>query len=147
MSVANIVLASVFFVVAVALIVLGAMATMGKLPGNPVIGLRVPEVRKDKATWDQAHRALGPLWIFAGVSAAFAGAFSLIAQGWLWFIPLAFLGASVAAYSIAGNFGARAALLVDAARNPDHATNDAPSSPAPAVNLEALRKAAGQADQ
>lgn len=145
MTAANLVVGIIFIVLAIALVIPGAMATAGKLPGNSFFGLRVPEVRKDKAVWDQAHRVAGPLWLFSAVALAFGAAFAFMAEGWMWVVPAVFALAALIGFSVAGNFGARAAALVDAARQ-EEAAAPAADEPAPPVNLEALRRAAGRAD-
>ncbi|WKD58412.1 hypothetical protein CAPI_09445 [Corynebacterium capitovis DSM 44611] len=147
MSAANLAVGILFVVFALVAVIPGLLATAGKLPGNSFIGLRVPEVRKDRSTWDQAHRVAGPLWIFAGVALGFASAFAFMASGALWIIPVVFTAAAVVALSAAGNLGARAAALVDAS-SAETATEPSPepASEAPQVNLDALRKAAGKAD-
>ena len=148
MSTLNAVLGTIFLVLALILIVLGAVATAGKLPGNNIIGLRVPEVRKNESTWVQAHRVVGPFWILAGVGLAIAGAFAFIAQGWMWVAPVIALVAAVVALSVGGNFGARAAALVDASLNAtDNPTTATGGVTAPEVNLDALRRAASKADE
>ena len=147
MSAANLVAGILLLVLALALIVPGAMATAGKLPGNSVFGLRVPEVRKDKAIWDQAHRVAGPIWLFSGVALAFGAAFAFLANGWMWVVPVVFAIAAVVGFSVAGNFGARAAALIDASRDAQANPEPAPEAPSPQVDLGALRKAAGRADE
>lgn len=146
MTTLNVVVGILFIIGAVVFIVLGGVAAAGKLPGNNIIGLRVPEVRKDESIWVQAHRVLGPFWILAGVALAMGAAFAFIASGWVWVAPVIALVAAVVALSVGGNFGARAAALVDAARdtNPEP---EAPAEPAPQVDLDALRRAAGKADE
>lgn len=151
---ANTVVGSILIILSLVLVVAGALATAGKLPGNPVIGLRVASVRKDKSIWDQAHKVAGPFVLFAGVALAFGAAFAFIAAGWLWLAPVLMLVLAVAALSVAGNFGARAAALVDAAREAGEEgsahTAATPlqesAAPAPQVNLDALRTAATRAD-
>lgn len=147
MSAANLVAGVLLLILALALVVPGGMATAGKLPGNSFFGLRVPEVRKDKATWDQAHKVAGPLWIFSGAALAFAAAFAFMASGWLWLVPVLFFIAAVVGFSVAGNFGARAAALVDAVRADQENQPAENPAPAPQVNFDALRKAADRADQ
>ena len=136
----------IFIVCALALLVPGALATAGRLPGNSIVGLRVPEVRKDEGIWVQAHRVVGPYLIFGGAALAFGAAFSFIASGWLWLAPVLLAVLAVVACALGGNMGARAARLIDDARNAD-ATNSTDATPAPAVNLDALRNAAREADQ
>lgn len=135
-----------FIVCALALLIPGALATAGRLPGNSIVGLRVPEVRKDEGIWVQAHRIVGPYLIFGGAALAFGAAFSFIASGWLWLVPAVLAVLAVVACALGGNMGARAARLIDDARNAD-ATNSTDATPAPAVNLDALRNAAREADQ
>ena len=65
MTVIGIILGSLFGVLAVLLIVVGALGWAAKLPGNPVVGIRVPEVRKSQELWDMAHRVAGPLWVLS----------------------------------------------------------------------------------
>ncbi|WP_246814933.1 SdpI family protein [Corynebacterium sp. HMSC08D02] len=126
-----------------ALLILGVLATAGKLPGNGVIGLRVPEVRKHESTWRQAHRVTGPFWVLAAVAFAIGAAFAFIAYGWMWILVAVAVVAGFVSISVGGNFGARAAALVDAALD----ASDSDSSDEPAVDLGALRKAAGKADE
>ena len=58
----------------------------------------------------------------------------------LWLLPAAALVAAVVAASLGGNFGARAAAAVEQAREQQA------EEPKPAVNIDALRRAAGHAD-
>lgn len=147
MTTLNAVLGTIFIVLALVFLIVGAMATAGKLPGNNVVGLRVPEVRKNESTWRQAHRVVGPFWILTGVGLALAAAFAFIASGWLWIAPVIAVVASVVALSVGGNFGARAALLVDdALSSTDTSSEESAAAGAPAVDLGALRNAATQAD-
>lgn len=145
MTTLNTVLGIIFIVGALFFIITGAMATAGKLPGNKTIGLRVPEVRKNESTWVQAHKVVGPFWILTGVALAFAAAFAFIAHGWLWLAPSIAVVAAVVSLSVGGNFGARAAALVDAALDTPDPQPQAPA--APAVDVDALRRAAGHADE
>ena len=142
----NLVVGIVFIFLALFLLVVGGMATAGKLPGNSAIGLRVASVRKDKAVWDQAHKVTGPFVVFAGVALAFGAAFAFIASGWLWIAPVIALIIAVVALSVGGNVGARTAALIDASRDESGAETE-PAAPAPAVNLDALRNAASRADK
>lgn len=140
MSTLNLVIGIVFAVLTLALFIPGALATAGKLPGNKWVGLHVPAVRKDQGIWDQAHKVAGPFWLLASLALAFGTAFSFIASGWMWGLPAIALVAAVVAASVGGNFGARAATMVEKARE------DEPQPGKPAVNIDALRRAAGQAD-
>ena len=142
---AGAIIGTIFIVCALALLVPGALATAGRLPGNSIVGLRVPEVRKDEGIWVQAHRVVGPYLIFGGAALAFGGAFSFIASGWLWVAPVLLAVLAVVACALGGNMGARAARLIDDAQAANATTAD--EVPAPAVNLDALRNAAREADQ
>ncbi|MDY5785705.1 MULTISPECIES: SdpI family protein [unclassified Corynebacterium] len=146
MSAVNLVVGVIFFVLAVALVVAGALAIARRFPGNSAFGLRVPEVRADKAVWEQAHVVAGPFWVFAGVALAFGGAFALRASGWMWVLPVIMFLAAVVAISVAGNFGARAAALVDASRNEQDEDLPEGAVSLPLVDLDAVRRAAGRAD-
>lgn len=159
----NVTLGVMFLLGAIAFIVIGALATSGKLPGNNVIGLRVQEVRSNEATWVQAHRVVGPFWILAGVALAMGAAFALIAHGWMWLAPVIALLAAGVALAIGGNFGAKTAALVDVALHTqanDQSSTTHTGTPSadptngtggdtapPAVDLDAMRKAAGTADE
>lgn len=148
----------VYFVIAAVLIVVGIMASIRKLPGNSIIGLRLNEVRKSKETWDVAHAVAGPLWALAGVSLVFGGVVAWTAQGWMWLIPVVTAIVAVLALSAGGNLGARAALL-HASQNSDEAGGCGEggcncgdggcgsNEPAPEVNMDALREAARNADR
>lgn len=140
MSTLNVVIGIVFAVLTLALFIPGALATAGKLPGNKWVGLHVPAVRKDQGIWDQAHKVAGPFWLLAALALAFGAAFSFIASGWMWVLPVIALVAAIVAASVGGNFGARAATMVEKAREEE------PEPEKPAVNIDALRRAAGQAD-
>ena len=139
----NTIIGILLIVFTVALLIPGILATAGKLPGNGVIGLRVPEVRKHESTWRQAHRVTGPFWVLAAVAFAIGAAFAFIAYGWMWILVAVAVIAGFVSISVGGNFGARAAALVDAALD----ASDSDSSDEPAVDLGALRKAAGKADE
>lgn len=140
MSTLNVTLGIVFAVLTLALFIPGALATAGKLPGNKWVGLHVPAVRKDQGIWDQAHKVAGPFWLLAALALAFGTAFSFIASGWMWVLPAIALVAAIVAASVGGNFGARAATMVEKAREEE------PEPEKPALNIDALRRAAGHAD-
>mgnify|MGYP001055796929 CR=1 FL=1 len=139
---AGVIIGILLIIAALALLIPGVLATAGRLPGNSVVGLRVPEVRKDEEVWDTAHKVVGPFLILAGVALAFGAAFSLIAHRWLWAAPVLLIIAAVVAVAVGGNQGARTAQLVDEAR-----TQTPEPEPTPNVNLDALRNAAKQADE
>lgn len=139
----GVVIGVVFIVFALALLIPGLLAALGRLPGNNVVGLHVPEVRKDEEIWVQAHKVAGPYLILGGLALAFGSAFAFIADGWLWMGPVVLGVVAVAAVAAAGNQGARAARLFAEAKENDA---DADAAPAPQVDLGALRNAARRAD-
>ena len=139
----GVVIGVVFIVFALALLIPGLLAALGCLPGNNVVGLHVPEVRKDEEIWVQAHKVAGPYLILGGLALAFGSAFAFIADGWLWMGPVVLGAVAVAAVAAAGNQGARAARLFAEAKENEA---DADAAPAPQVDLGALRNAARRAD-
>ena len=66
MSTLNVVVGIIFILLTLLLLIPGALASLGNLPGNKWFGLHVPAVRKDRAIWDQAHKVAGPFWVLAG---------------------------------------------------------------------------------
>ncbi|WP_293769447.1 SdpI family protein [uncultured Corynebacterium sp.] len=132
-----IVIGNVILVCAVALMVIGGMATARKLPGNNLIGLRVEEARGDQKIWELSHAVAGPVWFLAGVSFLLGGLVALNATGWMWLLVVVAVVVGVLAISIGSNMGARTAYLAaEATKNEDK----------PAVDLGALRNAARRAD-
>lgn len=170
MTVIGIILGSLFGILAVLLVVTGVLAWKAKLPGNPVLGIRVPEVRKSQELWDMAHRVAGPLWVLSGVAWAIASLMAFAATGWMWLVVgLAVIGGLVFLGMGAG-MGAHTVAMVDAKRKAagdssegaccsadgggeggccSPADNGAPAPVenttalnAPAIDLDAVRRAA-----
>lgn len=160
-------IAIVVFISAAVLLVSGVLASLRKLPGNPVIGLRLAEVRASQEAWDKVHAVAGPLWILAAVVWFFTGALFLQSSGLLWALAaiLSFAGALI--LSVSGNIAARAARVyqeagvlstADAAEGAaaggcggncncgDAAAAEGNSASAAIVDVQALRQAAQQAD-
>ena len=52
MSPLNVVVGIIFILLTLLLLIPGALASLGNLPGNKWFGLHVPAVRKDRAIWD-----------------------------------------------------------------------------------------------
>lgn len=144
-----------FFIIAAILLIVGGLATMRKLPGNGVVGLRLAEIRKTKEAWDNAHAVAGPFWTLGGVALVFGGIVALRAEGWMWLIPVATFIIAVLALSIGSNMGARAAYLWDQAHKDDEGCGDSCNcgdggcgeEEAPTVDVSAVRAAAERADQ
>lgn len=128
MTVIGIILGSLFGILAVLLVVTGVLAWKAKLPGNPVLGIRVPEVRKSQELWDMAHRVAGPLWVLSGVAWAIASLMAFAATGWMWLVVgLAVIGGLVFLGMGAG-MGAHTVAMVDAKRKAEGADSGGCSS-------------------
>ncbi|MGN0097063.1 MAG: SdpI family protein [Corynebacterium sp.] len=104
-----IVLSVLLFILGAAVLVTGVLAVTAKLPGNRWVGLRIPEVRKNREMWDTGHRIAGPTWTGAGVALIAAGVVGL-QGGWLWIVSgllvvgalfLIGMGAALAAQTLA----------------------------------------------
>ena len=144
---------------AAVVIVVGGLATLKKLPGNSVFGLRVHEARKSPEAWITAHAVAGPVWLVAGASLTFGALVSLQASGFMWVIPAVTTVVGIIALSYGANLGARTAVLYDqnvsAKKNADTTGGCCSSgggaethdiAEAPSVDVNALRQAARQAD-
>ena len=161
MTVIGIILGSLFGVLAVLLIVGGALGWAAKLPGNPVVGIRVPEVRKSQELWDMAHRVAGPLWVLSGVSFVIASLVAFVASGWMWLVVALGVVAAIVFIGMGAGMAAHTVAMVDAKRSRE--TPQAPvsaeieeaggvtiTSPiinktplnAPKIDLDAVRRAA-----
>ncbi|CAM2813535.1 SdpI family protein [Corynebacterium propinquum] len=147
------------FALAAVVIVVGGLATLKKLPGNSVFGLRVHEARKSPEAWITAHAVAGPVWLVAGASLTFGALVSLQASGFMWVIPAVTTVVGIIALSYGANLGARTAVLYDqnvsAKKNADTTGGCCSSgggaethdiAEAPSVDVNALRQAARQAD-
>lgn len=138
----------VMLVVAAFALVVGGLAWARRLPGNPVVGLKVPEVRKTKEIWDVAHAVAGPMWVGSGVSLLFGGLVTLrlstlpalIFAAITIFVAAVFLG-------VGANLGAKAAHLMDQKHREEEGCgedcNCGSEEPKPEVDVAALRKAMG----
>ena len=138
-----ILIAVILLVLAVAVLIVGGLAWSGKLPGNGVVGLHIPEVRKSKELWVTAHRIAGPMWTFGGVALLFAAAFSFIASGWMWLLPVLMVVLALCAVGAGAGQAAHAVARIDArdmAREQSGASDQAP-------DLDALRRAARDSDE
>lgn len=140
------ILGTVLLILAIALLVIGVLAWRRKLPGNPVIGIRVAEVRKSKEIWEAAHQVAGPLWLVGGVALVFGGLVAFRAEGWMWLLPALTVIVALAAVGAGANIGARRAAAIDVAQKYEEEHAPTPAAPAPKVDMEALRRAAGAAD-
>ena len=107
----NVLVASVTGIAAAAQLVAGGLAWSGKLPGNGVVGLNIPEVRTSRERWDAAHRIAGPLWTLSGVALVFATLIAVVAGGWMWLAFAFALLCAVVAQGVAGYMAARSAAV------------------------------------
>lgn len=149
-------LAAVLLILGVFLFVVGVLAATRKLPGNGIIGIRVPEVRKSRELWDTAHAVAGPTWIASGVSMLFAGMLSLTATGAMWIVVALAVVASLVLLGMGAGMGAHTVALIDAQHSESGCTSDscdcgsggcgdAAASDVP-VDVDAARRAATAQD-
>lgn len=146
----------IMLIVAALLLIVGGLAATGHLPGNNVIGLRLVEIRKSRAAWDNAHKVAGLFWVLSGVALLFGGIAALNASGWMWLLPAAMVIVSILALSVGSNMGSRAAYLFDQAHKEEEGCGDScncgdscdsdSEEPAAEVDLGALRQAAEKSD-
>ncbi|MEJ4099209.1 SdpI family protein [Corynebacterium mastitidis] len=132
----------VLLVLGLILTVIGGLAWAAKLPGNGVVGIRVPEVRKSRDLWVLAHRIAGPFWTLGGVALLFGACFAFIAQGWMWILPVLTLLIALVAVGAGAGQAAHAVAAIDARRMIEAETG----GPKPAVDVDALRRAARASD-
>ena len=109
-----IVLTVVLVVVGLAFFIAGLLGAAGKLPGNPVVGLRVPEVRKTEELWNTAHRIVGPAWMGAGAAFIGAALITLKASGWMWLVFALLLVGAAFLIGLGSALGAHAVARLDA---------------------------------
>ncbi|MFJ4209775.1 SdpI family protein [Paenarthrobacter sp. NPDC089675] len=91
----------------------GILALIGRLPYNPVVGIRMASTMRSKAAWKAGHRSAGPYLLISGLS-ALAGAAAAVVMPKadplaLGLIPAA---AVVVMLVIAAVVASRSALLV-----------------------------------
>ncbi|WP_306515069.1 SdpI family protein [Corynebacterium sp.] len=154
-----IVVSIILFALAAVVLVVGGLATVKKLPGNSLFGLRVHEARKSPEAWMTSHAVAGPIWLVAAASFIFGALVSLQATGFMWAIPILTTIVGIIALSYGANLGARTAVLYDqnvSAKQNSETTGGCCSSggggtavekpAAPTVDVGALRKAAEKAD-
>lgn len=109
-----IVLTVVLVVVGLAFFIAGLLGALGKLPGNPVVGLRVPEVRKTEELWNTAHRIVGPAWMGAGAAFIGAALITLKVSGWMWLVFALLLVGAAFLIGLGSALGAHAVARLDA---------------------------------
>lgn len=141
-------------VLGIALTLVGALAWAGKLPGNSVVGLKVPEVRKSEEVWVTSHKMAGPLWTIGGVALIMGGLIAFRASGWGWVLPVLAVVAALVLLSMGANMGARAASLLHTEEggcdsdscNCGSGSCGTSEVDTPEVDVDAVRRAAQDAD-
>lgn len=103
---------------------IGVAGWTGRLPGNPYVGIRVPEVRKSQELWDTAHRIAGPFWSLAGLTLAAAGALTLNAEGWAWGLVVVAILATLVFIGMGAGMAAHTVALIDARASQDASCGD-----------------------
>lgn len=145
------VFALLLIILALCLILFGVVSWTKKLPGNSIIGMRIPEVRKSEETWRAAHAAAGPVWTFGGVALLFGGLIGLVSGGWMWLFTVFTILVAFVALSLGAHVGAQKASLLDTEEDTEEGCGENCNCSAPAetpeVDITALRRAASQADQ
>ena len=111
-----IVLTVILAVLGVLILAVGVAGAAGVLPGNPVVGLRIPEVRKSKEMWTIGHKIAGPAWIGAGVALILAGVVAANAGGFLWLIVALLVIGAVVLWGMGAGLAAHALANLDAKR-------------------------------
>ena len=109
-----IVLTVVLVVVGLVFFIAGLLGAVGKLPGNPVVGLRIPEVRKTEELWNTAHRIVGPAWMGAGAAFLGAALITLKVSGWMWLVFALLLVGAAFLIGLGSALGAHAVARLDA---------------------------------
>lgn len=109
-----IVLTVVLVVVGLAFFIAGLLGAVEKLPGNPVVGLRIPEVRKTEELWNTAHRIVGPAWMGAGAAFIGAALITLKVSGWMWLVFALLLVGAAFLIGLGSALGAHAVARLDA---------------------------------
>lgn len=102
----------VFYVCGAALLVVGALAAVRRLPGNRWIGVRTPETLQVEEAWVLANRTAGPGFLAAGVGLVAGGLSLLTFSGWI-AVVFATCAAvfAVVMMSYAGLMGAKSAAI------------------------------------
>lgn len=149
--VSMVVLGCVLAALAVVLVLVGALAWTRHLPGNKYVGIKVPEVRESREVWDAVHQFAGPLWLASGVAMAVAAVPPFSGVSWLLIISLVGVAASVYFFGLGSSMGARAAGVLVREKSSGgccggDSSDASDAAPAPQVDFDALRRAAGAAD-
>lgn len=103
-------------VLAILVIAVGALGLTEKLPGNGIVGLRIPEVRKSQSNWALAHKIAGPAWMGAGVALLGAALLTLNIGGWMWLVFAMLIIASLFLIGMGSAMAASAMAKLEQAR-------------------------------
>ena len=101
-------------VLGVAVLIVGVLSTTGTLPGNSIIGLRIPEVRKSQEYWTMGHKIAGPTWTGSGLALLACAVVAWGASGWLWLIVGLLVVAAVFLLGMGAALASHALAQVDA---------------------------------
>lgn len=93
---------------------IGLLCLTENLPGNALVGLRIPEVRKSQDYWNMGHKIAGPAWTGSGLAMLAAGAVAWSAAGWTWLVVAGLVVASLFLLGMGGALAAHAMAQVDA---------------------------------
>lgn len=94
--------------------IVGVLAVAGKLPGNSVVGLRIPEVRKSQENWVMGHKIAGPAWTGSGVAMLGAAVVTWTAAGWTWLVVAGLVVASLFLLGLGAALASHTMAQVDA---------------------------------
>lgn len=118
-----IVLSVILCIIGLAILVVGVLALTNKLPGNSVVGLRIPEVRQSQENWTLAHRIAGPGWIGSGLVMLLGALVSSSASGWMWLVVAMLVVGSLVLAGIGSAMAAHALAQIDATRQREEQAN------------------------
>jgi len=93
---------------------IGLLCLTENLPGNALVGLRIPEARKSQDYWNMGHKIAGPAWTGSGLAMLAAGAVAWSAAGWTWLVVAGLVVASLFLLGMGGALAAHAMAQVDA---------------------------------
>lgn len=112
--VSMIILSIILGVLGVAILIVGVLSVTGTLPGNPVVGLRIPEVRKSQEYWIMGHKIAGPAWAGSGLALLASAAVAWQAAGWLWLVVGLLVVAAVFLLGLGAALAGHAMATIDA---------------------------------
>ncbi|APT85727.1 SdpI family protein [Corynebacterium aquilae] len=108
------ILGVLLLVLAVIQLGIGVAAWSGKLPGNNIIGIRIPEARASEEMWVLTHRIAGPLWTLGALSLGFGGLLAFVVSGYWWLLVMLAVVGWLVLMGMGAGMAANAAALIDA---------------------------------